>query len=105
MAETGAKAAHIALWQWLYENPGRWKRHWPGWRENGGAFFAGNSCFACAYAGFDEYADPRCDQCPLDQDVMHGCGQHTDSAYICWEKASGPEARKKYAAMIRDAWR
>jgi hypothetical protein len=104
MADSGLKAAHIALWDWLYQHPAAWKRHWPGWRENGGKLFAGNSCFACTFAGFDEYADPRCDNCPLDQNVMHGCRQHTASAYVCWERASDPEIRKKYAAMIRDAW-
>jgi hypothetical protein len=98
------KAAHRELWDWLSRNPDKWKRHWPGWRENGGKFSAGNSCFACAYAGFDEYAEPRCEHCPLDLSVMHGCRQHTASAYVGWEKAGDPESRKRYAVMIRDAW-
>ena len=104
MPENTMKAAHIALWDWLCRNPGKWKRYWPGWMENGGKFFAGNFCFACAFAGFDEYADPRCENCPLDQSVMRGCRQHTESAYIRWEKATDPESRAKCAAMIRDAW-
>ena len=104
MMEAEMKAAHRELWQWLYDNPGAWKRHWPGWMENGGKFFAGNYCFACAFAGFDAYADPQCGNCPLDQSVMCGCRQDTTSAYVCWEKAIGRETRKQYAAMIRDAW-
>jgi len=103
-ADPGLKAAHIAMWEWLYQNPEKSKRHWPGWRHNGGEFSAGNYCFACISAGLDEYAEPRCNNCPLYQGVMCGCRQHTESAYACWERATDPETRKKYAGMIRDAW-
>jgi hypothetical protein len=33
MTEAAYKANHIALWQWLYDNPDEKKCEWPGWND------------------------------------------------------------------------
>ena len=107
MTEQQLRALHIELWQWLYNNPSKTVREWPGWYADTGTDFLmrvvlqwqGN--FACVVAG------GPCLTCPLDQNVMHGCrrGYKTKAAYVRWENAGCIATRKKYAALIRDSWR
>jgi hypothetical protein len=98
MTESEYKAAHIALWQWLYDNPERSKGSWPGWEVNGGEHGAcHNDCFACELCWSNHES---CEKCPL----SFRC--HDDgSPYKEWDAASTRRTRKKYAAIIRDAWR
>ena len=41
MKLTKKKALEIAieLWEWIVDNPGKYKREWPGWDEYGGMLF------------------------------------------------------------------
>jgi hypothetical protein len=111
MTESEYKALHIELWQWLYDNPGKKKEDWPRWRKHD--TYAAGFCFACEYAGelmwsgFPHPESVRCDNCPLNQDIMRMC-RDKEGAYARWYDAiqdGDEEAAKKYAALIRDAWR
>ena len=54
-------SAHRRLWNWLSNNPGKFKDEWPGWKGRGGEFFSSKKCFACDVAR-------TCLSCPLDWD-------------------------------------
>jgi hypothetical protein len=105
MTEAEMKAAHIALWDWLYENPGEEKDDWPEWAWNGGQYSGVfDDCFACEMAKDknDRVTIGRCTYCPLQ---IMSCRSGPESAYESWYNAEDAETRKKYAAVIRDAWR
>jgi hypothetical protein len=106
MTNAEYKAAHIEMWQWLYDNPEKNKKDWPGWNFNGGQYtFNVSLCFACVLATERSTDIPCAYCCPLDQNVMKGCGD--DSPYAKWHDVAKDDAttRQKYAALIRDAWR
>jgi hypothetical protein len=100
MTEAEYKALHIELWQWLYDHPDKGKEDWPGWEkycDKTGHIH--NLCFACVFAG---YCVPYC---PLNQELMQGC-RYDQGAYASWCDSYGkPDEHRKYAALIRDAWR
>jgi hypothetical protein len=104
MNEAELKAAHEALWNYLSENPDERKEDWPGWNSKndlyGEIFEDYNACFACYY---DNMQDGMfcCDDCPLQ---IAKCGNEK-SPWKKWCRAGSEKTRKKYAAMIRDAWR
>ena len=57
-------AAHMALWNWLSNNPEEDKINWPGWKHNGGVYSkVANYCFACEYAKHANRIE--CDECPV----------------------------------------
>jgi hypothetical protein len=91
MTEAEYKAAHIALWDWLYQHPSEDKADWPGWKEYGDVE---GFCFACVFC------DGECYRCPLKVERCSFDG----SPYQKWGDGS-EKTKKKYAAMIRDAWR
>ncbi|MDR2744431.1 MAG: hypothetical protein LBB66_04455 [Desulfovibrio sp.] len=111
MTEAEYKALHIELWQWLHDNPGKKKEDWPWWRKHD--TYASGLCFACEYAGelmwsgFHPSESIRCDNCPLNDEIMLGCTGE-EGAFARWQDATRDgdyDSAKKYAAHIRDAWR
>jgi hypothetical protein len=96
MTEAQCKAAHIDLWDWLYHHPSKNKYEWPEWGTNGGQYVhVLNRCFAC------DLCFGRCRHCLLE--IKH-C-EYSDSEFKQWSHATSEKTRKKYAAIIRDAWR
>jgi hypothetical protein len=108
MTEAEYKAGHIALWQFLYDNPGKDKEEWPGWQDEKWSeirlyHFIEIYCFACRWA-YSIDAVSACESCPLDQSVMHRCTGLFSACYR-WVNAKTAKTKKKYAAIIRDAWK
>ncbi len=113
--ETKYKMLHYELWNWLVENPGEFKQHWPGWLEL--PFHDDiiresfrNYCFLCAWF--------PCGVCPLTQkgiSTVFG----TCKYYDVWQRYTfalmvpyGPHHKRylksrvrKAAIQIRDAWK
>ena len=53
--------AHKELWNYLAENPTKWKEDWPKWKINGGEYSSVcHHCFACEFT-----VDNICYDCPL----------------------------------------
>lgn len=89
-----AMKLHRELWSWLAENPTKTKAGWPGWEKHKNIRA---HCFACEYTrllGTDSCAD-----CPLEWPDGTTC---EESYFRDWKKATKPENRAKYAALIRD---
>jgi len=96
---------HKELWQWLADNPEKYKKDWPGWSNHAGAW-NDPQCFACY--GY------TCDTCPChwgsrtDYEVTRRCSctaRHT--VYRKYMKASAHSRLnlvRLYATRIRDAW-
>jgi hypothetical protein len=103
MTEAQYKEAHIALWDWLFHHPSKEKYNWPGWEHNGGGYGeVFGDCFACECSARDNGGTERnCLFCPLKKEAC----LDAPSIYDHWVKISDPKVRKKYAAIIRDAWR
>jgi hypothetical protein len=95
MTESEYKAAHTALWDWLFRHPSQGKEKWPGWKINGGEHECLKNCFACDFCG----QQSNCAKCPLSF-RCYGDG----NPYEKWQLAVTPRTRKKYAAMVRDGW-
>lgn len=115
------KAAHVALWDWLANNPGKDKDDWPGWQDTSSsvrAVFDGeeieNYCFMCAWYS---KTGGGCRACAITRN--HGLVCHSDIAddpacwglFAQWCKAMGDygdepdyEEACKIAALIRDSW-
>jgi hypothetical protein len=108
MIESESKSLHIELWQWLYDHPSKRKSDWPGWKGNVGDAKQWR-CFACAVAAMSSHRGwADCEICPLNQEIMVGCSIIKAGAYRRWVEAGvykDMKSRKKYAAIIRDAWR
>jgi hypothetical protein len=104
MNEAELKAEHEALWKWLCDNPTKGKEDWPEWNDGNGLYGEileeYNTCFACYFVYIaDEFTS--CEKCPLQ---MIKCADKK-SPWKGWVHADNEEDRKKYAAIIRDAWR
>jgi len=93
-------SAHKKLWEWLANNPNKFKSDWPGWKGNGGTYQIDWSlCFAC------QYTDPDigCGSCPLDTDTDPD--NDYDSVYCLgglfwlWMRSAGEE-KKSLALQI-----
>lgn len=89
------RTAHKELWNYLAENPTKWKRDWPGWEENGGEYNKVPSyCFACAFN-----TDNACYNCPLIW--PSGCCTDYGGLYKKWAKESiSLEERTSLALQI-----
>jgi len=94
--------AHVALWDWLSNNPDKQKCHWPGWKSNDGDHDCViEDCFACDY-------DPICptgyfteDGCPLIWPQKSSCWNGS-TLYHRYLEAKLILTKKKIAAQIRD---
>ena len=105
MTELDLKAAHITLWQWLYEHPDKTICDWPGWEVNGRSFLGLiNNSFACAVAKMRGPSGACEHRCPLDQQKIKGCYVNKKGALQQWKKEKSIKKKQKYAAIIRDAW-
>jgi hypothetical protein len=99
MTEEDYRAAHIELWKWLHDNPSEDKEDWPGWAKYG---FVVRNCFACDYAcELEDFNE--CERCPIREKT--GECDFSYSIWNRWRDAETDRTRKKYAAIIRDAWR
>ena len=90
---------HRELWQWLADNPGKQKRHWPKWIENDGDVpLCDSLCFACDY-NYDRF-DGNCDctHCPLQWSEV-SCEY---SEFEQWVTAYDPQERTRLALLIKD---
>jgi hypothetical protein len=114
MTEAVCKKAHFDLWDWLSKNAKAKKEDWPGWNKpEYEEFYHEPFCFACELAAeraYDAGADIEdedfipCSHCPLDPEIMKVC-HHWVSPHSKWLRAETARTRKKYARIIRDAWR
>lgn len=95
---------HRELWGWLAENPGRDKREWPEWEDNGGKFpRVRNLCFACEYdhqEGIKNHSY-ACSDCPFEWPGKTCENMEDNGLYNLW-KYGETELESMYAAMIRD---
>lgn len=89
----------LELWMWLYENPGKYKSDWPGWKDSGGIYETVDcECFACEHA----FATiRRCKSCVLLPLWPQTCTSG-DNVYANWNEATTDKAKKKYAKQIVD---
>lgn len=72
--------AHKELWNYLAENPTKWKEDWPGWKINGGEYSSVcHHCFACEFT-----IDSICYDCPLIW--PNGCCTGYYGLYEKWAK-------------------
>lgn len=111
-------ANHVALWDWLVDNPECGKGNWPGWQRNGGtipdieedadcfACQAGHRCITCEEATLCGSCEKECD-CPLqwstEGETAMGLACMADSSlYTAWFDESDIFLRRKYARQIRD---
>ena len=70
--------AHKELWNYLAENPTKWKEDWPGWKINGGEYSKVDShCFACEFT-----ICGTCYDCPLIW--PSGCCTNYSGLYKKW---------------------
>lgn len=108
--------AHAVLWDWLFHNPNREKRQWPGWLQC--CLIPPAHCYACKFALQMSPVGmkwPRfCQYCPLEWPG----GNCIDGGTINWDYVSFPfdfylysqwtglracpNERAKIAARIRD---
>ena len=99
----------LALWDWLYENPMKYKMDWPMWKSNGGIYpKVRDYCFLCEYARyrraesdrrskFGNYYKNACHYCPLKKE-LDNCGD--TSFYTKWVTVKSRTAKKKYSSKI-----
>lgn len=101
--EEQLKALHVALWQWLADNPDMRKPDWPEWQERyGRVAYAPHYCFACEAATTPMGKD--CKKCPCEWGVVH-CDDN-DAAFMKWVMATrNMEDRTKYALQVKNAWK
>ena len=85
--------AHKKLWNYLAENPTKWKEDWPGWKINGGEYSnICHHCFACEFT-----IDSICYRCPL----IWPSGYCYSGLYKKWiEKGISLEERTSLALQI-----
>lgn len=104
-----AKQLYYEEWDWLAENPVKKdgslneKRDWPRWEENGGDVpYVFDRCFACFV---DAARGGGCIGCPCDWgNGRNGCNL-PGSPFYEWNLTKTPRTRKKYALLVRDAWK
>lgn len=92
---------HRELWKWLAENPMKKKADWPGWEK---IEPVRHLCPCCEYAKYDWNIQTCEKKCPLEWKRLRSL---SDTPCLCsyfkdWERATAPEERSKYAALIRD---
>ncbi len=98
MKLTKKKALEIAieLWEWIVDNPGRWKNKWPGWAKYG---WMSDDCPFCEY----EERHPgkhRCN-CPLKEKY----GSCYLSAFLNWhteDEDGGHAAAVEFLAQLKE---
>lgn len=101
MTRREAHEAHIKLWTWLKENPGKGKEDWPEWDFNGGGYpLVDSHCFACKVADRNEYG---CSRCPIKWTGGRSCLFETGE-YALWVNSETDRARKHLAAKIAAMW-
>lgn len=108
------QAAHVALWDWLANHPGKDKYDWPGW-ESGGNIWSGifdgciilNHCFMCEWYR----THGGCDACALTKKYGEPCfsdiDPNSEGMFKKWDKAMQAEDFEeacRIAALIRDSW-
>lgn len=99
--------AHVALWDWLSENPDKQEKEWPEWAWNGGEYYDAptpfnNKCFCCMYV---DYLNESCNACPLVWPHDRKCGESNDygiGLFDEWHSEADPQRRSELAAQIRD---
>ena len=116
MARTKAqlKKLHRELWQWLADNPDKWKEDWPSFQLGA----AMNDCFACEAAGEHKKhkGSADCRKCPAQwgydnsktKDIFSPPCTKKKSPFYKWEDARfdyNKELATKYALLVRDAWK
>ncbi len=92
---------HRELWKWLAENPMKRKEGWPGWDK---IEPIRHLCPCCEYVKYDWNSETCKEKCPLEWKRLRDL---SDTPCLCsyfkdWERATAPEERSKYAALIRD---
>lgn len=99
---------HVKLWLWLYDNPDKDKRDWPGWDNCG---HVQGLCFACEYAYIkrmgDNYKHNSCYYCPfkiMDEKFTNSISSSDSrnclkSKFIAWEVSEGNNKLRRKLAM------
>jgi hypothetical protein len=91
-------AAHVRLWDWLAENPGKYKHDAPERLLDGAGW---QICFACVQAKVDT---EHCKRCPVDWGVSY-CDT-PGSPFDKWDRLmrcpENFELRAELARIIRD---
>ena len=95
---------HLALWQWLIENPLEAKKKWPGWILV--LYYSINHCSACAIAEFWAHTPSmtKCKYCPVKiwREVPGPACTHINSVYQEWANTRNVRQRIEAAITIRD---
>ena len=95
---------HLALWNWLIENPLEAKCKWPGWELV--RYHSSNHCSACDIAEFWALTSSiiKCKYCPIKiWRRAHGTGcLHSDSVYQEWHDSRSVVRRTETATILRD---
>jgi hypothetical protein len=90
---------HRQLWNWLAENPGKYKRDWPEWVRNGGMHEkVSGHCFACAWDDLFDNGDENtsCDNCLFNWEITEVCVE-SGSYYKEWERLTSIQLTTKGA--------
>lgn len=101
--------SHVKLWNWLAENPNKYKDDWPEWPNYGEV---DSLCFSCdAVAKLEAYANKHhlasakllCNLCPLTWKWSRYCQTNNERGlWDKWNNAKTLEKRAEYARQIRD---
>jgi len=76
---------HKNLWDWLGDNPGKYKDDWPGWQEiNYPPEYFKHLCFACEAARLLSHEEKKCGFCPIPDVCLGKFGLLED----LWKKAN-----------------
>ena len=104
MTRKELRAAHVAMWTWLADHPGKGKTDWPGWKQLGIVPHMDDeyrhACFACAatWRACDDDEDEfvvDCRDCPIkwngepddDEMILRSVQCEDDDAeYHKWDK-------------------
>ena len=97
---------HLALWNWLIENPLEAKNKWPGWELV--LYHSSVCCSACDFASFQSRKNPAymCDHCPIKvwRRPMDEGGRcyNRHSIFGEWGDSREVACRREAATIIRD---
>jgi len=92
-------SAHIALWDWLANNPFCSKEDWPGWKQSNDI---AKNCFACEFTWDSDFM--FCNLCPLVWPSESAKCLGDNSLFEEWEGTGFDEegGRSYLASIIRD---
>ena len=103
------RKVHVALWQWLVDNPTDGKWDWPGWKDMDPWDRRPARCMPCLFAmrKGGSHVD-KCKHCPIKEwsdattAKLRGCFA-TGSCFNLWlETETDHPDRVKYAKLVRD---